>query len=426
MCFWGVLGVVGLRLAALGRASELMCVVMGLSPFVNLLRGFPFYNVVLVLFAAVLFYYYVRNPRTVAAVVRRTPFVLCLLTYVGVYYLLSFWFSGEYSKNLRMFELVLAAACVLLVGRNRHLLGPALLGMTISSCLVGVGMLPHSDSSGRLGMVIVDNHVLGNPAQLGLPLAVGFLALTVDRGRWLGLQGKTLARVALLVPTLLLMGLTTSRVAWLVAAAGLIVTLLFRPGSRLSVLLVIGVGALALQLLLISPYGVAFHRGLDRTFGDDADMARRTSGRSDQWQVAWHAATASSTAMLIGYGPGRGGSTYAQYSSQIEGVRYAVGKNAALHSLFMQVMVETGLAGLLPLVAGLVFILSHVWRWVCRTGAFFPPICFLGYMLSICTVAGSGLVDGFLLGTALLMTMRPPAARTATVWSPREAKVKWS
>src|SRR6185312_7324004 len=100
------------------------------------------------------------------------------------------------------FEFTFSIFCLLLLARNRRLLGAALVGMIFSAWLVGIAMIPQMGStSGRLGIIEVDGRSLGNPAQLGLPLALGFLALVIDRGRWLNLENKPLYRWSMFVPT---------------------------------------------------------------------------------------------------------------------------------------------------------------------------------------------------------------------------------
>ena len=55
----------------------------------------------------------------------------------------------------------------------------------------------------------MDGYVLGNPTQLGIPLALGFLGVIVDRGRWLGIEEHPFLRWLILVPTLPLLALST-------------------------------------------------------------------------------------------------------------------------------------------------------------------------------------------------------------------------
>jgi O-antigen ligase len=404
--FWPMLGLLGARLVVLGRAQELLCLLVATTPFINLLRGLVLYNIIVVSFAGALLFAYWRAPATVKTILRRTPLAVGLLVFFSVYYLISFGLTQAYDKNLRLLELVFGALAIVLVGRNRVTFSGALLGLLLSSWAVGLGMLPHNESSGRLGMIVVGGYALGNPAQLGLPLALGFLMLTVDRGLWVGVHHRPLVRLFLLLPTAILLALTTSRMSWLVAVAGLTTVLLFHRRRRVGILVIIILAAGAVQLAMLTPFGPSLQLGWNKTFNADRSAANRTSGRSDQWLVTYHAFTESPLSMLVGSGPGRGRETYARVSTDVEDVKYGAGRQQALHSLFMLVAIEAGLAGLLPVLVTLGYLAFKSVGWIRRTSLFFPPICLLSYGLSICTVAGNGLVDGFLLGTALLMTMR--------------------
>jgi len=219
--------------------------------------------------------------------------------------------------------------------------------------------LPQNDFIGRLGIALLESIVVGNPVQLGMALALGFLALTVDRGQWLALPRGEFWKWILLIPTAVLLVLTTSRVSWLVAGVGMILVILLGRRQRLRMLLVLGLVALVTVAALASPFGPALRVGLTRTFSDEPNLGRRTSGRSDQWAVAFQTATASWDRLLWGYGPGLGPTVYARYSDEVAGVHYAVGQEVELHSLFMQVWVETGLIGLVIILVWVFLVLMH-------------------------------------------------------------------
>ena len=407
-CFWGLFAVLLVRTVLLGRLDEALCLSVALAPLINLLRDFALYNVVVVLLGGLLTWYSIQAPQTVWRIWRRYRLVMALLGGVSVYYALSFAITLRYEVNLRLFELGFTVLSMLLLGRHRVLLGVALSGVSISAVAVGIALLQHMQSAtaGRLGMVILDGHVLGNPMQLGLPLALAFLALVIDRGQWLWLGRSKFWRWLLLAPTFLLLALTSSRSSWSVAAVGLAVSLVLGNRQRLRIVALIGLAAVGVQLVLLSPYAEPFERGLNRTFGHDRTAAQRSSGRSDQWLVAQHAFLASPASMLFGYGPGRGGAVYARLSQQIEGIKYAVGHQVALHSLFMQVLVETGSVGLAFLVGWLFVGFVKTMGWTCQHKAMFPLVCFLGYVVVVVTVSGNDIISGVMLGTGLLTTGR--------------------
>lgn len=406
--FWSIFALLGLRLAILGRADELLCLLLALAPFFNLLRDFAFYNVVAAVFLVGLAYYYVRLPATFTDVLRRSPLALLLAAFVTVYWAFSFALTGEYAINSRGFEFCFSVITVLIVGRKRAVLSAALVGLMISAVAIGVAMIPHIGSfSERLGMVEIEGILLGNPIQLGLPLALSLLALAIDGGAWLGFKRQA-SRFAFLLAVFALLALTTSRAAWLVAAIGLLIALLFGTRQRLGILSFIGLGVVSVELLLLSPYGEGLQNGLDRTFSEDRDTRSRTSGRSDQWIVTYEAFSESAGSALHGYGPGLGGKVYARKSMEVPGIEYGVGHEVALHSFYMQVAVESGLLGLVPLVAWLLVALRRTVGWSRRQGLWFPLACLLGYVMVALTVSGYDTVSGGFLGIGLLAQAAGP------------------
>ncbi len=402
--FWGAFALLTVFLVAARRHETLLALLLGVMPLINLLRGLgiAFYNVTLIVLPVVLFFYAIRSPHVFVSVYRRCRLVMGLFAFAVVYYALSFWMTGDYTRNLRLLEFCFAAFAVLLAGHNRYVLRAALLGMTVSACTVGIGLLPQNDFIGRLGIALLEDIVVGNPVQLGLVLALGFLALTVDRGQWLALTRGEFWKWILLIPTTILLVLTTSRVSWLVAGAGLTLAILLGRRQRLRMLVVFGLVALVTAAALASPFGPALRIGLNRTFNDELNLGRRTSGRSDQWAVAFQTATASWDRLLWGYGPGQGPAVYARYSDEVAGVHYAVGQEAELHSLFMQVWVETGLIGLVTNLGWLLLVFTRVVAGARASHRLLPLVCFCAYVIAITTISGNDTACGMILGIALL------------------------
>ncbi len=403
--FWGMFAVISAVLVVRRRHETLLALFIGVVPLSNLLRGLgqaP-YNLPLLVLAGVAGYYAIRAPRSTALVWRRCRLLFWLVAMVGLYYALSLVNTGEYSRNLRMVEFGLGVYCVLLAGTNRYVLAAGLCGLIVSAVAVGIGMLPHNSAMGRLGIAVIEGTVIGNPVQLGLTLALGFLVLTVDRGQWLG---RGLNKWLWLAPVAALLVLTTSRAAWLVVSGGVLVVALFGRGQRLKLLLVVALVPLVLVAVLWSPFGPGLQAGLGRTFRPERDLTALTSGRSDQWAVAYQAATVSWDRLLFGYGPGRGATVYATYSERTDNVRYAVGRAVELHSLFMQILVEAGLLGLSLFAIWLLVFLFRVGVWTWSSGRLLPLVCFGGYILTIATVSGNDTICGALLGIGLLGTMR--------------------
>ncbi|MEW6510872.1 MAG: O-antigen ligase family protein [Bacteroidota bacterium] len=407
---WALFGLLMVRLMFLGRATELLCLLIALAPLLNLLRDFaPTYQIIAFTSLLGILYYALRSHADLWNVMRKNALASVLLMFVTIYYAASFIFTGKYDINLRLFDLAFTVIIVLIVGRSRQLLGVALLGLVISGWAVGLAMLQHLDVTigSRLGSMLVEGHILGNPVSLGTPLALCFLGLVLDRGRWFNLEHRPVLRLALAIPTFALLALTTSRAAWLVTAGGILVALVFDGRSRGRLLLLIGLAAIILQAVLLSPYGEGLQAGLDRTFSEERSATSRTSGRSDQWVVTYYALTTSASSLLYGYGPGLSPRVYAKYSKEARGVTYAVGGEAQFHSLYMQVAVEMGLLGLTLFLTWLITGLVKNFRWMTRYKRIVPFVFFLGYMIIIVTVSGNDSVSGLFLGIGLLTTFRP-------------------
>ena len=317
--------------------------------------------------------------------------------------------------NFRVFEMLAALVAVVIVARRPDLIAAALRGLVVSSCAMAFGLLPHLASAGenRLGIVILEGRLMGNPIQLGLPLALALVALVTDGGQWLGLRRRPFARLLVLVPVVALLALTTSRAAWLVAFAGLVCGLLFSRRSRATALASALAGLVMFQVIRWSPAGDVLDAAVERTFSSERSTRSRTSGRSDQWIVAWHAATETAGSLLWGYGPGSGAQVYAKKSREVASVEFEVGHEMSLHSLFMQVGVETGLIGLVSLVVWCGAGAIRVAAWTRRSRLILPLACFVGFILIAATVSGTDTVSGMFLGLGLFATARESGAAKA-------------
>ncbi|MDB6027434.1 MAG: O-antigen polymerase [Verrucomicrobiales bacterium] len=404
-CFWFLFAFSLLRAALVGHRDELLCFLISTAPFMNLLRSYAFYNVILAAYLGVVGFYFLVSSQTCQLTMRRFKLFIAVVVWSGAYYALSFLSTHDYVSNLRLFEFTFSIFCLLLLSRNRRLLGAALIGMIFSAWLVGMAMIPQMGvSSDRLGIMEADGRSLGNPAQLGLPLALGFLMLVIDRGQWLDLENKPIYRWSMFVMTTILLALTTSRMSWLVAFAGLVILLLVGKKQRAKILIIALFGVIAINLVLLSPYGPVLKRGWDRTFSDTRSTRKKTSGRSDQWIVSEYAFKSSLSTIVHGYGPGMGPEVYARYSREIPGITYGAGKKVALHSLFMQVMVEAGVIGLLLLFAWMAIVFVRLVKDLQINKAVLPIACFLGYVLTVITISGNDITSGVLLGLGLLGT----------------------
>jgi O-antigen ligase len=399
---WLALAIVLARLAVVGRRDELLCVALAVTPFMNLLRGSLFFHVVPALLGGAVFYWFARRRGALTAFVGTNKLVAWLAGYFFVYYLLSVTSTHRYEVNLRMTECLLGAVIVLVLGRRHELLSAALAGVALSACLVGAAMLPHLGANDRLGMLQLDGLKLGNPAQLGLPLALSVLVLLMDQGYWMGLVKHRYFRIVTSLAPLTLLLLTTSRAAWLVVAIGVGCQFTFGRQARAFVLVAIALGFAILRAVLASSAGGELQAGLERTFSSERSARNRTSGRSDQWIVAYNAFTESAGALLWGHGAGSGPRVYARKSLETPNVEFEVGNEMALHSWYMQIGVELGLAGLVPFAVWLLVAGRRVASSSARTGYLLPMAGLLGYVAIAATVSGNDTSSGVFLGLGLM------------------------
>jgi len=410
---WGLLGVMAAWFGLQGKLGNLACLLIGVAPVVNLLRGALFYSGVQLVFAAVVAWWMFANFRTVAGVMRRCPLAFVFLGMACVYYALSFAMTGEFRSNLRVLELACAAVLVVMLGDKPSLLGQALLGTAISAVLVGLGDYPHlmSFKEIRLGMVQGEEFQLGNPFALGAPLALGMLAIALDRGRWLGLARNPLWRLGLLLPTLILLALSTSRAGWLVAAGGLAIGLYTASRQRLAILSWTIVVAVVGFWLWQTPLASPFRGGWERTFGEDRTFNQASAGRIDQWVIFCHALTDSPGRFVSGYGPGTGPAVQNEFSGRLRNLEMPAGTGKQFHALIMQVGVDFGILGLAPLLAWLLIVGWRCYHGCRASGVFLPLACLLGFVLASLTANTFDTVCGLLLGLSLLATRRQMVSR---------------
>ena len=423
MCFWGLLGTMSLGLALFGRSGDLLRLLIAVAPWISLTRDFAFYNIPTVLFGGALCYHYLLSPGEVAGVLRRLPYAWALLVVPPLFYGASFIMTGDYSSNLRVLEFTGVLLTVIVIGSHHRRLQAPLLGLLVSAVGVGLAMFKYSAASiGRLGMATIDDQSIesiGNPVQLGAPLALSLLALSMDRGQWLGLKTKPSLRYGLLLLVAGLLALTTSRAAWLVVACGFLAVLLVGHRQRRFLFFPLAAAALVCTILLQSDFGSGFQKGVASTFGAGKSLNSVSAGRSDQWAVAWTAFTSSPLSVLAGHGLGTSPEMYARFSLVTDDVTYSVGRRKILHSLFMLIMVETGLLGLVPLLLWLGAIGARVLRWTLRSGFTFPLTCLFGYLCTALTVQGFDPGCGIYLGIALTACLGPALSRNHRL--PRQA-----
>ncbi|HEY7863438.1 MAG TPA: hypothetical protein VIE39_07255, partial [Thermoanaerobaculia bacterium] len=239
--FWGSFGLVAAALVVLRRSDEFAALAIALAPAVNLLRDLAFYNVVVAVGAVAVLLAATIRKEELAARLREIRGVRILAIFAAFYYVLSFLFTQDYSVNLRIFELVSGIVLILFLTRRQGLLAPTLLALALSSAAIALVLTPYlqEDAVERLGQIRVGGVRLGNPVQIGVPLALGLLLCVGDRGAWIGLSRRPVIRTALAALLAVLLLLTTSRGAWLVAVGGFFVILLVGRRGRLQMLLLV-------------------------------------------------------------------------------------------------------------------------------------------------------------------------------------------
>ncbi len=385
-----------------GASVTALGLLIGVLPGLLLLRNLFLYNSVILLFVLVVGFTLLRS-RQHARLWKNSGFVwvfyLCTL-----YWILSYIFTGEYFSNLRLLEMALSASAFVLLMKHRVQAASAMYSLMISLLVMGAAFLPYG---ARLGYATINGVRLGNPIQFGLPLALILTILLADQGKWMLLQRNSTLRVLLALSVSAMLLLSTSRGSWLVAAASVIMVALFQRRDRAVTGSAIILMFLAGLLLLHSGRGADLAVGLDRTFDTDRSLTNRTSGRSDQWMLL---PAVMKQAPILGFGPGKGKEVYAKYSALDPRVRLEPGREIAWHSLYMQIAVETGAAGIAILTI-LLFTLfrSNIRAWR-RSGDIMPVLGAIGYALIALTVSGMDAASGMYLGLALVAVHHDHAA----------------
>ena len=367
--------------------------ILGIMPVVTLLRDLFLYNSVIVLLAIGIGGVIVQSKRQ-RRVLKSAGFVWVL--YVALlYWLISFAITGDYSANLRILELVLGAAALLVLSRFPDFCATALFGLLLSSIAIGAALYGYGD---RLGYVDLSNMRLGNPITFGEVLALLLLLVLADNGKWLLLQRNALVRAVLCLVVGVLLLLSTSRGSWLVAAAGICVILVLGRRNRAAVLGGLAVLAISLTIAMSSRRGMDFTQYVNDTFASDRSLSQRSDGRADQWMLL---PMVMHDAPPWGFGPGSGRSVYAHYSLLDPRVRLDPGHQMAWHSLYLQVLVEGGVIGLGVLLAFQALLIRTDLRHWRRTGDIMPLVGTVGFMMIAMTVSGMDVYSGVFLGLGL-------------------------
>jgi O-antigen ligase len=376
-----------------------LCIGVGVTPALILLRGLFVYNSLILIFATGIVLWLTQAPDEVRAVWRdkilKSFFLLAVL-----YWWLSYLNTGEYANNLRLVELVLSATAVKLLAQRRSYLATALLGLTMSAIAVGAGMLPNS--SIRLGIAEIDGTRLGNPIQLGVPSVLVLILVLADGGQWMFLGRRTWWRVALALAAGEWLILSGSRGSWL-SALGVLMLLGILSRRDRQILLTLGAAIVLVTGAAIStPLGEQIAAQYTKTLDSDRTLANRTSGRSAQWAALPDALAQSP---LWGWGPGTGRNVVAYYT----------GRHLNWHSLYLQILAETGLIGFTALISILIAIARRAighWR---EFGELAPILAFIAYIAIGFSVSAYDANCGLFIGLAMLGAEAAPRYRITQV-----------
>jgi O-antigen ligase len=210
-----------------------------------------------------------------------------------------------------------------------------------------------------------------------------------DSGRWLLLRRRPFLATAMRAVVGLMLVLSTSRGAWLVAiVAGLAIV---STGRRQGRVVLASAAALVLAVwawMRIEP-SQTLQRYFDKTFSLEESWSKRTTGRAEQW-AAIPRVLADSPA--FGFGPGNGRSVSVLYAR----------KNIIWHSIYLQFAAETGFFGLGLLAAILASLFRRAWRHYRRAREIVPLLGVLGFLTIGVSVPALDGLSGMFVGLAFL------------------------
>jgi O-antigen ligase len=362
----------------------LMTTIIGCMPLLMLLRNALSYSSVEIILALAVLTWFAYEPADLKRVFRDHVMVLFFI-FVLLYWLVSFTRTGDYSSNLRAFELLLTALGIRLLGRYRSYLGTAFIGLAISAFSMGLALAHFGD---RLGTAEVDGEKVGNPISFGIPVALVFLLSLAERGRWLTLQDKTPLRFLINIAAGVLLLLSTSRGSWLAVTSSMTVLLIGQRG-RGKLLKYIGMVALVLTIWFNVADSATLDKYIFKTFNDSHYWSAETNARVAQW-TTFPRAFADSP--VWGFGPGSGKAVSIKYC----------GLSLIWHALYLHVAIECGLIGIGLLAWFLLTIIVRSIKYAMMTGELVPLLGIVSFMVVGCSIPAIDGASGLFLGCGLL------------------------
>ena len=398
--FWVVFAVVFTIKIIKNDVDGIIFVLLSNSPLIMILREYAFFNVIVFIYLILFSFVFIKKKSIFDKLLVNYPFLLPAMLLFIFYYFASFLNTGVYSRNLRALEFLFTIVSVMWLYQNISKFKQFLSIFIFLSILYGLSALRYIGDYGRLGGIEYETTfgatTIGNPIQIGILMSIAIFSLILDKSYWIKEYFSRNMIIALVAISFSLLLLSTSRAGWLFSALGWAVTFLLGSRNRFRMLMYISVLALSFSLLQKTEYFEWAQKGIDRTFGSEKSLVGRTNGRSDQWALAWTVFTENGSNFIMGQGIGNGTDLYKSESAGSS--IYGSGKAKAWHSLFMQIIVETGIIGLLIYLWLLFVIVSAIYANFKKDKLILSLIMFLGYIVIIFTTSGFDLLTGILFG----------------------------
>jgi O-antigen ligase len=183
--------------------------------------------------------------------------------------------------------------------------------------------------------------------------------------------------------------LSGSRGSWTIAVIGMCLILVFGKQNKRPLLLAVGLAAFATLALLSTERGAQVLYQYNRSLDGDRSLANRTSGRSIQWEALPRVFEQSP---VWGWGPGSGRDVVEKYT----------GHDLEWHSLYLQVIGDTGLLGFFILIAFIGMFFYRTTQHLRRYGEIGPIIGLISFLALGLSVQAIDAFSGVLIGMVFL------------------------
>ena len=377
-----------------------LSILFGCAPVLIVMRGEFFYNGI-IFFLLMCLGACIRESWPEVRFVMKDPIWKWIGALSLLYWFLTFARTSYWANNIRIIEFALACAAFCLLANSRSYLATAFVGMAISVSAYAIAMLPYGV---RLGEGDLDNgDTIGNPILVGIPSALVILLTLSDRGRYLLMESNWRGRIVLSLVAAQWLILSTSRASWVITAGGLILIFIFNSQSRKSILILLILAGAISVAVLSTQRGDSSQRYFDKTVDSNRTLANRTNGRSDMWAALPKIFAVSP---VWGWGGGSGADVDKMYT----------GRHLLFHSLYLQILVESGLLGFIPLAIIIVAAVHRAVTHLRRQKELTPLIGIVAFILLGGTVSAFDITSGILFGMALMAREYHPRMRAQQMW----------